>query len=399
MRLNKRAICALSLSVISGIVAVQAQAPAPCPPLPRPAGRVGPSGAAASGPGGGAVRPAPTVGGFGQNAEMNKSTVLPTNSPLIGLPNPYREDFDWPKMPVGRVYGDTRAVAIDADGKSVWIVDRCDLTGSGCSKAENKNVNPIMHFDANGNLIKSFGAGTFAAPHGVFVDDQDHIWTTDGGGQDPTTCKPIGNTLREYTADGKMLMEIKGPVNGKPFTGLNDVVIDPKSGDIFLADGHGGGPGGEPANDRIMKFDKTGKFLMEWGQPGKGDSDISIPHGLAIDKEGRIYVADRSNGAVKVFDQNGKLLNVWKQFGPPSGVYVRNEWLYVADETANNPKTNPDLSPGIRIAKVSDGKILYNIPYVPGNALEGVSVDAAGNVYGANTNQPRAVRWLKVQAP
>jgi len=381
MKLNQWAICALILVSTAGVAL--AQNGSPCPRLPRPAGRGGPGG-----PGG--------PGGGGQNADLNKSTVLPTNSPLIGLPDPYREDFDWAKTPAGRVYGADRAIAVDADGKTVWVVDRCGLSASTCAK--DPTINPIMHFDANGNLIKSFGAGEFANPHGVFVDAQDHVWTADALGQNPKTCKVLGDTLREYSADGKLLMEIKGPVNGKVFTSLNDVVVDPRSGDIFLADGHGGGPNGEPENDRVIRFDKTGKFILEWGQPGKGDSDIGIPHGLAEDKEGRIYVADRLNAAVKVFDQTGKLLNVWKQFGAPSGVYVRNEWLYVSDYTANG-STNPDLSPGIRIAKVSDGKILYNIPYLPGNSLEGVSVDAAGNVYGGNTNQPRSVRWLKVSAP
>lgn len=391
MKFSCWALGAVIIAAITGIAAAQ---PKPgCPPpidiaklFPQLAGKTAAAGNPTS------LFPA-----------MNADTDLPPGSPLAGLPDPYRTEFDWAKMPPGRVWGDDRAIAIDKDGKSIWVVDRCGLTEDACSKPENKNVNPIMEFDSSGNLVKSFGAGMFADPHGMFVDKDGNIWTADGGPQDGCQAAgaPAGNKLRKWSPDGKLLMTISGPVNGKPFTGLNDVVVSPVSGDIFVADGHE-----MPGNNRILKFDKTGKFLLEWGKPGTGDNEIGIPHGLAMDKEGRIYMADRSNKVVKVYTQNGKLLHVWAQFGAPSGLYVdKHDLLYVADETANIPGvikipilgdlTNPDFSPGVRIARVSDGKIIANVPYRPGNALEGVTVDDAGNIYGANTNRPRSVRWIK----
>jgi sugar lactone lactonase YvrE len=322
---------------------------------------------------------------------MNALTDVPADSPLAGLPNPYRTEFDWAKMPAGRVWGDDRAIAIDKDGKSIWVADRCGLTENSCGKPENKAIDPILKFDSKGNLVKSFGHGMFAAPHGMTVDKDGNIWTADGGNQDGCEAPgaPAGNKLRKWSPDGKLLMTISGPVNGKPFTGLNDVVVSPVTGDIFVADGHR-----RPANDRIIRFDKTGKFILEWGTPGKDDNQIGIPHALAMDSKGLIYMADRSNVAVKVYDQTGKQLATWHQFGEPSGVYIKNDLLYVVDETATIPVRNPHLSPGVRVATL-DGKIIANAPYRQGNSLEGIAVDDAGNIYGGNTNHPVAVRFMR----
>lgn len=325
---------------------------------------------------------------------MNADTDVPKGSPLEGLPNPFRTDFDWAKMPQGRVWGDDRAIAIDKDGVHIWVADRCGLNEGICGK--DPSIDPIMEFDRDGKLVKSFGKGQLQSPHGIDVDPQGHIWISDGGPPDGCQApgQPAGNRLSEFSTDGKLLRQIKGPVNGKQFTGLNGVAFDAKTGDIFLADGHGGGPG-RSANNRIVRFDKTGKFILEWGTPGKGDDHIGIPHDVTLDHEGRVYVADRSGVAVKVYDQTGKLLNVWHQFGEPSGVYVdKNDLLYVADETATIPVRNPNLSPGVRIATL-DGKMIANVPYRPGNALEGVAVDKDGNIYGGNTNHPRAVRFMR----
>ena len=107
---------------------------------------------------------------------------------------------------------------------------------------------------------------------------------------------------------------------------------------------------------------------------------------------GRVYVADRSRVEVKVYTEDGRLLDVWHQFGEPSGVYIHDNLLYVADETATIPVRNPNLSPGIRIATL-EGKIFVNVPYRKGNTLEGVAVDQDGNIYGGNTNHPRSVRF------
>lgn len=320
----------------------------------------------------------------------------PPGARLADLPDPYREDDNWAKMPPGRVWGGASGVGIDRDGKSVWFAERCDTRTNGCSLPKNKDLDPILKFDTNGNLVKSFGAGMFHFPHGLWVDRNGNIWVADGnasaGPGAPLNPSFIGDTVREFSPDGKLLMTLgkqgvaeKGPY---VFNGVSAVVTAP-NGDIFVADGHSAN-----TTNRIVKYDSHGKYLMEWGKSGSGPGDFNPPHGLAIDKEGRIYVADRGNKAVKVFDEKGKLLHVWPQFGIPNGVFVdKNDILYVAD---NNWTENTGFEvAGIRIATVKDGKLIANIPFGEDNTLEGVAVDDAGNVYGGFTNKPGSHRWMK----
>ena len=118
-----------------------------------------------------------------------------------------------------------------------------------------------------------------------------------------------------------------------------------------MADGH------ENAVSRIVKFDKTGKYLMEWGKKGTGPGEFDTPHAIAIDSQGRLFVGDRANSRVQVFDQTGKLLEVWRQFGRASGLFIdANDVMYSADSESNTPR-NPGFQRGIRIGSVKDGRI------------------------------------------
>ena len=164
-----------------------------------------------------------------------------------------------------------------------------------------------------------------------------------------------------------------------------------------MADGH------ENAVSRIMKFDKTGKYLMEWGKKGTGPGEFDTPHSIALDSQGRLFVADRANSRVQVFDQTGKLLEVWRQFGRPSGLFIdANDVMYSADSESNTPR-NPGFLRGIRIGSVKDGSIQSFIPYTNKeqmnaggtHGVEGVTADAAGNVYGAFVAEATLVKYVK----
>jgi sugar lactone lactonase YvrE len=300
-------------------------------------------------------------------------------------PNPYHEDAGWAKLAAGRKWGAAVGVEIDPDGKSVWVFDRC-ATANDCSQS---NLDPIQKFDASGTLVKSFGKGMFNYPHGLFIDAQDNVWVSDGRALN----NGKGHTVMKFSPDGKLLMTLGTPgVAGRDaghFNAPSDVLIAP-NGDIFVADGHGG-----DTNARIVKFDKSGQYLMSWGERGKGPGQFDAPHGLAMDSAGRLYVADRSNSRIQIFEQDGKFIADWRQFGRPSGVYInKNDILYVADSTSNE-MVNPGFKQGIRVGSVKDGKVTEYIPWTETNTLEGVASDAAGNVYGGFTNTLNFRRFSK----
>jgi DNA-binding beta-propeller fold protein YncE len=302
-------------------------------------------------------------------------------------PNSYREDTGWAKLMNGRKWGAVSAVDIDRDGKSVWVFDRCE-TADDCSA--HANLDPIQKFDASGKLVFSFGKGLFNYPHGIYVDAQDNLWVSDGR---VVKNNGKGHTVMKFSPEGKLLMTLGTPgVPGndeKHFNAPSDILIAP-NGDIFVADGHGG-----ETNARIVKFDKTGKFLKTWGKKGTGPGEFDAPHGLAMDSTGKLYVADRSNSRIQIFDQDGKFITEWRQFGRPSGVFIdKKDIIYVADSTSGD-KTNPGYKQGIRIGSVKDGKVTQFIPWNEGNTLEGVAADDSGNVYGGFTNTLNFRRFVK----
>jgi len=301
-------------------------------------------------------------------------------------PNPYRMEENWAKLPDGRKWGEAIAVEVDhSDGKSIWVFDRC-----GANECTNSMIPPIQKFDSSGKFVRAFGAGMFAVPHGFYVDREGNVWATDqiarnGKGADVIKFSPEGKVLMTLGKSGM-------PGNGPDYLdGPSDVIVAP-NGDIYVADGHGGA-----ANDRIVKFSKDGKFIRAWGKHGKGPGEFDVLHGIALDSAGRVFVADRANSRIQIFDGDGKLRAEWKQFGRPSGVVIdKNDMIYVND-SQSTATTNPGFKQGIRIGSVKDGKVTAFIP-VPSaeiGAAEGVGVDDQGNVYGGFVGKMNLRRWVK----
>jgi streptogramin lyase len=174
------------------------------------------------------------------------------------------------------------------------------------------------------------------------------------------------------------------------FNAPSNTLVAP-NGDIFVADGHGG-----DTNARIVKFTKDGKFIKAWGSKGTAPGQFDTPHMLAMDSAGRLFVADRVNNRIQIFDQDGQFLDEWKQFGRPSSVYInKNDIIYVADSQSTD-KTNPGFGQGIRVGTVKEKKVIAYIPETKElGALEGVASDEAGNVYAGYTNTMNLRRFVK----
>ncbi len=309
--------------------------------------------------------------------------------------------------------GSSSAVDIDSKGH-IWIAERC-----GTNSCAGSTLDPILEFDQSGKLLRSFGAGMFIFPHGIAIDKDDNLWITDGQGSGG-----IGHVAIKFSPAGKVLMTLGKPgVAGDTpdtFNQPNDVAIA-ANGDIFVSDGHNEVTG----NARVLKFDRNGKFIKWWGGHGSGPGQFEGPHALAFDSKGRLFVADRGNNRIQIFDQDGKYLTELKQFSRPSGIYIdKKDNLYVADSESQNVRPepnaptkgkgnsarpdyqfNPGWKRGIRIGSLKDGKVIAFIPdpETENNdgrrpvttAAEGVAADAQGNVYGAEVGPKGVKKYVK----
>ncbi len=324
---------------------------------------------------------------------FGQASYAPTNKE----PNPFQPGVSFGQLPDGRKWGSTAGVDLAPDG-TVWAYDRC-----GANSCVDSKVDPILHFDTSGKLVKAFGAGMFNFPHGIHVDRDGNVWVTDHGSNAPNG-KSRGQQVFKFDPNGKVLLTLgKAGVAGSgpdTFNQPSDVLVAP-NGDIFVADGHG-----PQTNARIVKFDKTGKFIKEWGGHGSGPDQLEGPHALVMDSKGRLFVGDRTNNRVQVFDQNGKLLASWKQFGRPSGMFMdRSDVLWVTDSESredNKPEEyghNPGVNRGIRWGNANDGKVIGYIPDpkpTGGSSIsEGVAVDRQGNVYGAEVGPRDMKKYVK----
>jgi len=304
-------------------------------------------------------------------------------------PNPYRTVEGWAKLPDGRAWGATSAVYPANDGKNIWVAERC-----GTNLCVDSDVDPVLLFDPMGNVIKSFGAGMIVWPHGIYVDADDNVWIADAVGYAPVP-DGVGHVILKFSPDGELLMTLgKEGVAGDGtdvFNKPSDMLVAP-NGDIFVADGHDAG-----GNNRIIKFASDGTFIKQWGETGYEDGQFRDPHALAMDSRGRLFVGDRGNSRIQIFDQGGKHLGTWTQFGRPSGIFIKDDILYCAD-SESNARRNGGWKRGIRIGSVRDGIVTAFIPDPEPDqdnsgtsAAEGVAVDGAGNIYGAEVG-PRALK-------
>jgi hypothetical protein len=355
----------------------------------------------------------------------------PTNKPVPKpeLPNPYRLVPDWPTLPAtmkgpsGRKWGEVIRVHVAPNG-NIWVFHRCfnDQPNGDATCLNRGEANPpILEFNPAGKLLRSFGAGMFAHPHGFTVDKGGNLWATDTNDEETILGMPaknaqgvtFGQQVLKISPTGKVLMTIGkagvGGIGPDVFDQPTGVSIA-ANGNIFVTDGHSGN---KSKTARVVKFSPDGKLIKTWGRMGPEQGNFRDPHDLYVGgSKGYVYVADRQNSRVQVFDQDGNFIAAWRQFGQPSSVYVdKNDNIYIGATfqdpslgSVNQAKMGPN-DRAIVIGNAITGELKYLIPdpgdlsKMPdtGTSASGIAVDDQGNIYAADVGFNNLRKYVKAQ--
>jgi streptogramin lyase len=299
---------------------------------------------------------------------------------------------------------------MDPDGKHLWLLDRCGA--NGCAESD---PDPIIEVDMDGNMVQSFGKGLTSFPHVFFIDHEGNIWVTDGAAEgDPRGVagekKRLGHQVYKFSHDGKLLMKLgTAGVSGADDTHMDGpmgVVVGP-NGDIWVTDGHRGPQTGSNkdnmfgscgGNNRLIHFSGDGKFIKAWrggiGSEGHGPLQFNDPHGIYIDADGTMCIADRGNLPVQVIDKEGNFKTQWLQYGKPSAVALDGKGnIFVADGMADM-HWNPGWERGIRVGDIKTGYVKAFIPdeeATKGAGTEFLGVDVNGVIYSGASGRPGLV--------
>jgi DNA-binding beta-propeller fold protein YncE len=299
----------------------------------------------------------------------------------------YQVVENWAKLPDGWSFKEVGGVGADAQD-NVYVF--------------NRGAHPMMVFDRHGNFLRSWGEGIFPRAHGVTMAPDDTMFLSDDG----------DHTVRKCTLDGKVLFTLgtsgkPAPfMSGDPFNRCTHVAIDPRNGDFYVSDGYG--------NARVHKYTADGKLLFSWGASGTDPGEFNIAHNIATDKDGWVYVADRENHRVQVFDPNGKFETQWVNMARPCGLYLdQSSGLAYIGELGAAIGPNAEgrkLGPRVSIYN-TQGELLARLGNEgegesPGRfiAPHGICIDSRGDIYvgevswthtGSRLNPPREIRSLQ----
>jgi hypothetical protein len=352
-------------------------------------------------------------------AGLSATTALAQQFPKPSeLPNPYRLVEGWPTLPKdmgGGHWGEVIRVHVARDG-NIWVFHRCfNTVPPGHATCINRGAAnpPILEFDPSGKLLKSFGAGLFAYPHGFTIDSEGNLWTSDvndeatvlGMSAKNADGVLMGEEVLKLSPDGKVLMVLgkEGVAGNGPdtFDRPTGVAIAP-NGDIFVSDGHQPNKFG---TGRIVKFAKDGRFIKSWGRKGSAPGEFDEPHDMFIGGSlERVYVADRRNNRIQVFDQDGNFIAAWHQFGQPSSVFVgKDDTIYVG-ASFRDPAAKKGELRGIVIGSAKDGALTAFIPDPAdldkielGTSASGIAADDAGNIYAADVGAHNLRKYVKIK--
>lgn len=289
----------------------------------------------------------------------------------------YRARDDWARVPEGFRMGEVAGVAVDSADR-VYVFNRSE--------------HPVMVFSPEGAFLRSWGAGVFQRPHGISITPEDVVYCTDDDGQVVHAFTPEGNLLHTLGVRGRAsdtgatgdFRTIRH--SGPPFNVPTNVAFAP-NGDVYVTDGY--------RNARVHHFSAAGELRRSWGEPGTGPGQFRIPHGIVIDPAGRIYVADRENSRIQLFDLQGSFLGEWTGIARPCQAALDAAGrVFVAElgyRAGMWPGTEPP-APGATGGRVSvfgrDGALLARWgggedPKQPGDffAPHDLCIDSRGDLY------------------
>ena len=274
----------------------------------------------------------------------------------------YEVAVGWEKLPSGIGWREVAGVITD-DDDNVYVFSRGD--------------HPMVVFDKDGNFIKTWGEGLFSRAHGVSMGPDNTLYCTDDG----------DHTVRQCTLDGEVLMTIGVPnqpaaaFSGDPFNRCTHVAADPVNGDLFVSDGY--------ANSRVHKYTADGEHITSWGGPGTDAGQFNIVHNIATDRDGYVYVCDRENHRIQVFDRDGRVEDVWHNVHRPCAIFIDDDQRVYVGELGWGMSVNremPNIGPRIAIMTTS-GKVLdrlgngYGLDVGQFIAPHGIAVDSNKSIY------------------
>jgi sugar lactone lactonase YvrE len=296
----------------------------------------------------------------------NLALLIPQEGPAldyVAVANPL-------PVPDGVVTGASSSVAFDSKGH-LFVLSR--------------GAAAITEFDENGKFVRAFGEGLFTRSHGLRIDKDGNLWTTDVSANTVMKLNPKGEVLLTLGTKGKA-GEWNEAAGSRLFNEPNDIAIG-ANGDIFITQGHS--PGAGKGDPRVLKFDKDGNFIKSWGGKGTEPGKFDVAHGIAIDAKGLLWVTDRENQRIQIFDQDGKYIREIKYAGLPCALDIGSQYIYMVNGFAG------------QILKLDlDGKVLAVVGK-PGNGVgefgeaHFIAVSPKGDIYVADSVNRVVQKFVK----
>ncbi|MDP7486186.1 MAG: peptidyl-alpha-hydroxyglycine alpha-amidating lyase family protein [Dehalococcoidia bacterium] len=278
---------------------------------------------------------------------------------------------DWGNLPEGWFYKEATSVAVDQQDR-VFVFNRGNM--------------PVIVYDTEGNMIDSWGEGVFANPHGISVDLDGNLFCVDNN----------DSTVKKFTPTGELLMTLgeankpAPPMSGRPFSAPTHVAADPSNGDFYVSDGY--------SNARVHKFTADGELASSWGESGTDEGQFNIVHNIAIDSEGLLYVADRENHRIQIFDRDGKYIDQWVNMARTAAIYIdtrgSEDLVYIGEYFSGIGSNHMGTELGPRVSVMNTkGEVLarvgtesYGSQHGRFFTPHGISVDSGGNIYLAEVS-------------